>query len=466
MVEHLSPTDASMLAIEDPDHGSHIQIIYVFEGAPPSVEEFRETVEQRLLGAPRFRQRVARVPFNLGRPAWVDDERFDLDYHLRRTALPAPGGEDELRALSNRLLQQPLDLRRALWEMWLVEGLAEDRFAVVHRVHHCMVDGVSTQDISAMLFSPTPQEDRPHAVPPEPAGSPSQASLLLSGLTDLATHSRDLLSDLARASQTPSSLVSGAVQAARTLGTLTGAVGAVTPTIINRPGGPRRRTDWVRVPLDDLRVTKNAYGTTLNNIVLAASAGALSRYFQRQGEPLAEGMRAMVPVSVRLDPAKGVLGNQVSAIYPVLPIGEPDPYRRGATIAAEIEQLRGSQGVAMEQLMNIGGFAPPTIMEQVQRLLLINPGAHNLVISNVPGPRRPYYLRGRELVEVLACGSTMPRHGLNLVMISYVGTLFIAVSSDPDVVPDAAGFAADLKASFAELHEAGRARKQTAETAG
>jgi diacylglycerol O-acyltransferase / wax synthase len=461
MAEHLTPTDASMLAIEDPEHGSHIQIIYVFEGAPPTAEELRETVEQRLLGAPRFRQRIARVPLNLGRPAWVDDERFDLDHHLHRTALPAPGGEEELRALSNRLLQQSLDLGRALWEMWLVEGLATDRFAVIHRVHHCMVDGVATQDIAGMMFSPTPEEERPPVTPWSPAGRPSQPELLRSGLADLAAHSGRAVTSLLRASRTPAALWDQAGQGVRTLGTLTGVSGAVPPTLINRPGGPRRRTDWVRVPMEDLRATKNAFGTTLNNIVLAAASGALRRYLDRQGDELAEGMRAMVPVSVRLDPEKGALGNQVSAIYPELPVGEPDPARRVATIAADVERLRGGQGVALEQLMNIGGFAPPTIMEQVQRLLLINPGAHNLVISNVPGPSTPYYLRGRRLVEVLACGSTMPRHGLNLVMISYLGTLFVAVSSDPDVVPDAVGFAADLEASFAELYDAapGRGRQ-------
>lgn len=440
-----------MLAIEDPDHGIHIQIIYVFEGPAPTQVEFRETVEQRLLGAPRFRQRIARVPFNLGRPAWVDDESFELDYHLRRTALPAPGGEAELRALSNRLLQQQLDLRRPLWEMWLVEGIADDRFAVIHRVHHCMVDGVSTQDISGMMFSPTPEEERPPVDSWSPEGTPTQAELLVSGLADLAVHSRRTVSDLLRASRTPSILADGVLEGVRTLGTLTGFSGAVPETLINRPGGARRRTDWVRLPLEDLRITKNAYETTLNNVVLAASAGALRRYFERQGEPLPEGMRAMVPVSVRLDPEKGALGNQVSAIYPVLPIAHADPGERVAAVTAEVDRLRGSQGVAMERLMNLGGFAPPTIMEQVQRLLLLNPGAHNMVISNVPGPSTPLYLRGRRLLEVLPCGATMPRHGLNMVMISYCGTLFCAVGSDPDAVPDAAGFATDLSESFAEL---------------
>ncbi|THV16008.1 wax ester/triacylglycerol synthase family O-acyltransferase [Nocardioides caeni] len=465
MVEHLTPTDASMLAIEDADHGSHIQVIYVFEGEPPTPLEFRETVEQRLLGAPRFRQRVVRVPFNLGRPAWVDDERFDLDFHLRRTALPSPGGEEELRALSNRLLQRPLDLGRPLWEMWLVEGLAANHFAVIHRVHHCMVDGVATQDISGMMFSSSPEEDRPVAEPACPGHVPSQAELVVSGLSDLAAHSSRVLAGLLRGSRAPRDLWDDAVQSARTLGTLTGVSGAVPTTLINRPGGPRRRTDWVRLPMAELRETKNLVGTTLNNVVLAAATGALHRYLERQGEPITAGMRAMVPVSVRLDPDRGVLGNQVSAIYPVLPVGETDPERRLALVAAEVEELRGGQGVALERLMNLGGFAPPTIMEQVQRLLLLNPGAHNLVISNVPGPGTPYYLRGRKLVEVLPSGTTMPRHGLNLVMISYLGTLFVAVSSDPDVVPDAAGFASALEHSFAELRDWARTRVDPAEPA-
>jgi WS/DGAT/MGAT family acyltransferase len=282
--------------------------------------------------------------------------------------------------------------------------------------------------------------------------------LVWSGLNDLAAHTGAAVSGLLRASRSPRALARDVVQGVRTLGTLSGVVGAVPSTILNRPGGPRRRTDWVRVPLEDLRATKNAYGTTLNNVVLAACAGALHRYFERQGEPLVAGVRAMVPVSVRLDSAKGALGNQVAAIYPALPLDEVDPNRRIATIAEEVARLRNSQGVAMQRLMDLGGFAPPTIMEQVQRLLLLSPGAHNLVISNVPGPSVPLYFRGRQLLEVLPSGMTTPVHGLNLPMVSYNGTLFIAVASDPDVVPDAAGFAADLEASFAELSEAARDR--------
>lgn len=457
MIEHLSPTDTSMLSVEDSDHGMQLQIIYVFEGAAPTFEEFRETVEQRLLGSPRFRQRIARVPFNLGRPAWVDDERFDLGYHLRRTALPAPGSEEELRDLANRLLQQRLDRRRALWEMWLVEGLADDRFAVIHRVHHCMVDGISTQDLSTTMFSPTPDDDRPHTDEWVPAGTPGDAQLLASGLADFATTSGAGITDLLRRARSPRTAAREVVQGVRTLGTLSGVTGSAPPTILNRTGGPRRRCDWVRIPLADLKTTKNAYGTTLNNIVLAASTGALRRYLVGQGEPLTEGIRAMVPVSVRLDAQKGALGNQVSAIYPVLPIEVEDPGERVAIIAAEVDRLRKSQGVAMQQIMDLGGFAPPTIMEQVQRLLLRTSAAHNLVISNVPGPRDRLYLRGRPLVEVLACGMTLPHHNLNMPMISYNGTLFISIGTDPDVVPDGDRFAADLEASFAELHAAAAA---------
>jgi diacylglycerol O-acyltransferase / wax synthase len=452
MIEHLTPTDASMLAIEDPDHGMHLQIIYVFEGDPPTFDEFSQTVEERLLGAPRFRQRIAKVPFGLGRPAWVDDERFDLSYHLRHTALPAPGSEEELRALSNRLLQQPLDLRRALWEMWLVEGLADGRFAIIHRVHHCMVDGIATQDISTMMFSTTPYEDRPVTDEWRPARRPGGAELVASSLTDFAGKSGQAVSGILRSTRSPLNMLRDVVQSARTLGSVSGMTGSVPTTILNNPGGPRRRTDWVRVPLEDLRATKKAHDTTINNIVLGASAGALRRYFLRHGQPIPNGMRAMVPVSVRLDDERGVLSNRVSAIYPILPLHEPDPARRVALVAAEVARLKGTQGVAMQRIMEIGGFAPPTIMEQIQRLILVNEGVHNLVISNVPGPAKRLYLRGRPLLEVLPSGVVMPHHNLNMPMVSYNGTLFIAVSTDPDVVPDGAGFAKDLEASFAELH--------------
>ena len=345
MIEHLSPTDASMLAIEDPDHGMHLQIIYVFEGEPPTFDEFRQTVEERLLGAPRFRQRISKVPFNLGRPAWVDDERFDLNYHLRRTALPAPGSEEELRTLSNRLLQQPLDLRRALWEMWLVEGLADNRFAIIHRVHHCMVDGIATQDISTMMFSATPHEERPAETEWRPAGRPGGAQLVASGLVDYAGKTGGaVVSGILKSARSPLTALKDTVQSARTLGAVSGLTGSVPSTILNRPGGPRRRTDWVRVPLDDLRATKKAHDTTINNIVLAASAGALRRYFKRHGQPIPDGMRAMVPVSVRLDDERGVLSNRVSAIFPLLPLEESDPAKRVALVAAEVAPPEGNPG--------------------------------------------------------------------------------------------------------------------------
>ena len=456
MADHLTPTDASMLAIEDADHGMHLQIIYVFEGEPPTFEEFAETVEKRLLGAPRFRQRVKKVPYGLGRPVWVDDERFDLGYHLRRTALPAPGSEDELRTLSNRLLQQPLDLRRAPWEMWMVEGLEHDRFAIIHRVHHCMVDGVATQDISGMMFSRTPHEERAAVDEWQPAGQPGGIELVASGIADFAAKGGQAVSGILRAARSPRSTLGNVAQDLKTLGRLSGVTSSAPSTMLNRQGGPRRRTDWVRVSLDDLKATKKAHGTTINNVVLAASTGALRRYFVRQGEPLPLGMRAMVPVSVRLDDERGVLSNRVSAIFPVLPLDEEDPGRRVSLIAAEVERLRGTEGVAMQRIMDMGGFAPPTIMGQIQRLLLLNEGAHNLVISNVPGPAEQLYLRGRPLREVLPSGTTTPRHNLNMPMVSYNGTFFIAISTDPDTVPDGAGFAKDLEDSYAELLDLAR----------
>jgi diacylglycerol O-acyltransferase len=456
-IEHLTPTDAAMLALEDADHRLHLQIAYVFEGEAPSFDEFRATVERCLPGEPRFRQRIVRTPMNLGRPAWVDDEHFDLDRHLWHSALPAPGSEDELRAFSDRLVEQPLDMRRPLWEMWLIEGLAGGRFAVIHRVHHCMVDGISTQDISGLMFSRTAGQGRPEPEPWAARALPSGRDLLGAAVADLARNSAAAVASGAGRLRSPLGGAQELVRSVRALGSVAGIAGSAPTTMLNRPGGPRRRTDWVRQPMSDLRATKSAYGTTINNIVLAACAGALRRYFLRHGEPLADGLRAMVPVSIRLDSERGVLGNRVSAVYPLLPIQLAEPAARVAAVAEEMARLRGGhQGVAMQRLMDIGGFAPPTIMDQVQRLV-IKGRMYNLIISNVPGPSEQLQLLGRPLVEVLAAGLTSARHGLNIPMVSYNGTMFMAIGTDPDVVPDGAGFAADLEQSFAELHRAGAA---------
>ena len=298
MAEHLTPTDASMLAIEDADHGMHLQIIYVFEGDPPTFDEFRgdgrAAPARRAPVSPAGRRRCR---YGLGRPVWVDDERFDLDYHLRRTALPAPGSEDELRTLSNRLLQQPLDLRRALWEMWMVEGLADDRFAIIHRVHHCMVDGVATQDISGMMFSRDAARGAPGRRRVAPAGQPGGVELVASGIADFATKGgagrhRNLLRSRALAAEHAAQRRSGREDARPPL--RRDELGAADDARIARaaravaPIGCGSRWTTSRRPR-----RRTARRSTTSSWPRAT--GALRRYFLRHGEPLPTGMRAMVP---------------------------------------------------------------------------------------------------------------------------------------------------------------------------
>ena len=389
MIEHLTPTDASMLAIEDPDHGMHLQIIYVFEGEPPTFEEFRQTVEERLLGAPRFRQRVAKVPFGLGRPAWVDDERFDLDYHLRRTALPAPGSEEELRTLSNRLLQQPLDLRRALWEMWLVEGLADGRFAIIHRVHHCMVDGVATQDISRMMFSSTPHEERPAETEWRPAGTPGGSAAGGIGSGRLRREDRrGKVSGILKSARSPLTALKDTVQSARTLGTVSGVTGSVPnddaqPAAAARGAAPTGcACRWTTCGRRRRPTTRRS--TTSCSLRAPARCAATS---SATAQPIPDGMRAMVPVSVRLDDERGRPEQPgVRDLPGPSARARPTPAERVALVAAEVDRLKGTQGVAMQRIMDLGGFAPPTIMEQVQRLLLVNDGRAQPRDLERPGP--------------------------------------------------------------------------------
>jgi WS/DGAT/MGAT family acyltransferase len=340
--------------------------------------------------------------------------------------------------------------------MWLVEGLAGGRFAVIHRVHHCMVDGISTQDIASAMFSTTPHEERLAVDDWRPSPEPTGPRLVASGLANLATGFVGAVAKSRRWPRTHAATRRALVDGTRALGTLTG-VGCSAPhTVLNMPGGPRRRTYWVRQSMDDLRATKSAYGTTINNVVLAATAGALRRYLLDHDQPLVDGFRALVPVSVRVNSERGELGNRISGVYPQLPIHEPDPGRRVALVVAEMQRLRDiRQGAAVQQLMDVGDFMPPTIMGRIQRML-IRGKTHNVLISNVPGVGHRLFLRGRPLVEVLASGLTTERHGLIMPMVSYNGTLFITVGTDPDVVADGARFAAYLEQSFAELHAAAR----------
>jgi diacylglycerol O-acyltransferase len=432
----------------------HVASVLLFEGDPPPYDDFVETIESRLHLVPRYRQRILPVPFGQGRPVWVDDPHLNLRYHVRVTALPPPGGEDQLRILAGRVFSQRLDRDKPLWELWLAEGLEGGRFAILGKTHHALVDGVSGADLMSVLFETTAEP----AVPTGPADPwlprplPSGAQLVGEALLERATAPGEIVRSVRAAFRAPR----GVREAAR------GAAEMMLQGIRQAPAspyncriGPHRRFTWVRARLDDVKAIKNELGGTVNDVVLAAVAGALGRHLRRRGQ-LVDGLdlRAMVPVSVRTDLERGALGNRVAAMMAPLPVWCEDPVDRLAIVGESMRGLKeGGQAVGAEVLTRIGGFAPPTVMSQATRLAM-RQRVFNLVVTNVPGPQFPLYLMGRELVDVFPMVPLTRNTALGIALMSYNGRLNFGLVGDFDGMSDLDDFASDIAASLEELAEA------------
>jgi diacylglycerol O-acyltransferase / wax synthase len=388
----------------------------------------------------------------------VDDPHLNLRYHIRRTALPRPGSEAQLRALAGRVFAQPLDRDKPLWEMWLVEGLEDGpdgpRFALFSKTHHALVDGVSGVDIASVLFDASPDPPEPPDPPPPWTArpEPSDTQLLAEALLERATVPRE-------AARSIRAIFRGPRQAARSLSEGLVGVGAMAwagfrpapRSPYNTAIGPHRRYAWVRASLEDIKAIKNALGGTVNDVVLASVAGALRLHMERRGlEPPAT-LRAMVPVSVRSDEERGALGNRVAAMMAPLPVGEEAAERRLATIAGAMQGIkRSGQAVGAQVLTELSGFAPPTLMAQGSRLVSTE-RFFNLVVTNVPGPQFPLYLMGRELREINPMVPLAKGQALGIAIMSYNGRMNFGLLGDWDALPDLDEFAGDLQAALAEL---------------
>src|SRR5438874_2034936 len=365
----LSGLDSSFLHLERGASHMHVGACAVVEGPPPAYDELLEAIVSRLHLVPRYRQRLAFVPLAQGRPVWVDDPHFNASFHVRHTALPQPGGDDELERLAGRVFSQSLDRSKPLWEIWLVEGLAEERFALLFKTHHALVDGISGVDIATVLFD-TARDPAPVA-PPEhewiPRPLPSAAQLLADALLERETVPREIVRG-ARAA------LRGPRQLAGRLGETLAGVGAMAwaglqpapPSPFNVRIGPHRRFTWVRAELDRFKAIKNALGGTVNDVVLAVVADALGRYMRLHDEPTDDlVLKAMVPVSVRADIERGALGNRVAAMWAPLPVGLPDPVQRLQRLSGSMSDLKESgQAVGAQVLTYLPGFAPPTFSSQ------------------------------------------------------------------------------------------------------
>ncbi|HEX4735328.1 MAG TPA: wax ester/triacylglycerol synthase family O-acyltransferase [Thermoleophilaceae bacterium] len=457
--DRLTALDSSFLHLEDnqPSH-MHVASVTIFEGPAPDYQEFVDGIAARLHLVPRYRQKLAFIPFGQGRPKWVDDPTFNISYHVRATALPPPGGEEQLRTLAGRVFAQRLDRDKPLWEVWLVEGLDDNRFALLSKVHHALVDGVSGADLMTVLFD----VGREPAVPPEstekwqPRPLPSSSQLLGEALLERSTEPTEIARSVRAAFRGPRQFLRNGLEAAGGLTALArGTLRPAPASPYNGSIGPHRRFTWVRVRLGDVKAIKDSLGGTVNDVVLATVTGAVRRHLHSRGVSTQDlTLRAMVPVSVRSDLEQGALGNRVAAMMAPLPVWCENPTVRLDVVSDAMRNLKSSgQAVGAEVLTRIGGFAPPTIMAQATRIGA-RQRAFNLVVTNVPGPQFPLYVQGHELLDVFPMVPLAPNQRLGIALMSYNGAINFGLIGDYDSMPDLEDFARRLAESLEELAEA------------
>jgi diacylglycerol O-acyltransferase len=450
----LTALDHSFLQLEGQATHMHVGACAVFTGPAPAYPDLVATIEARLHLVPRYRQRLAPVPFGQGRPVWVDDPQFRLPFHVRHTALPRPGSDSQLRRLTGRIFSQALDRGRPLWEMWLIEGLGDGRFALLSKTHHALIDGVSGVDIASVIFDADPDpQPAPAPRPWAPRPLPSAAQLLADALLERATQPAEAMTALDAIARRPRRLLSRAGAAVVGLGALTRAGLEPAPrSPFNVPIGPHRRFTWVEASLDEFRQVKRDQHATINDVILTVVAGALSRYMQRHEFATDElVLKALVPVSVRSPDDRGVLGNRIAAMWAPLPVGIGDPLERLQVIAAAMTGVKGSgQAIGAQALTELAGFASPTLVAQASRLQS-RQRLFNLVVTNVPGPQQPLYLLGRRMEAIYPLVPLAANTALGIAVLSYDGRLHFGLNADYDTLSDLDLLAADLEAAIAEI---------------
>ena len=458
--DRLTGLDTSFLHLEDATSHMHVASVMIFAGPPPPYDELLEAFERRLPLVPRYRQRLALVPLGQGRPKWVDDPHLNLRYHVRSAALPSPGSEDQLKDLAGRVFSQQLDRDKPLWEVWLVEGLEDDRFAVLSKTHHALVDGISGVDIISVLFDTSPEPAAPTGPGDRwlPRPLPSPAQLLGEALVERATLPGEITRSVRALLRGPRRILEGVLDAAVGVGAMAWAgLNPVPSSPYNRQIGPHRRFTWVRADLSDLKAIKDELGGTVNDVVLATVAGALGKHLRRRGQNT-DGLelKAMVPVSVRQDVERGGLGNRVAAMMAPLPVWCQEPVARLDIVREELSHLKsGGQAVGAQVLTELSGFAPPTIMGQASRLMS-RQRFFNLVVTNVPGPQFPLYLLGRRMLDPFPMVPLASGQAVGVALLSYDGRINFGLVGDFDLMWDLDDLAVDLEDSLAELaREAG-----------
>ena len=454
MSEHVSPLDATFLELEDADESAHMHVggLLTFEGRAPDIQEVRDGLGARLAGLRRYGQRLSDPhPGRLTWPEWVDDDAFDIANHVTRAALPAPGGHAELMEWLAAWWSVRLDRRRPLWEMAVIEGMADGQWGLATKTHHCMVDGASSMEVAAVMLDATPVAAAAPSSPgvqTDPArdgghgflvGFPRRAWGAARAGADLAVHPGKLRDAAARARSLADLIVRDEIIPAPS-------------TSLNVPIGTARRYEVVRVPLDDLKHIKRALGGTVNDVVLAAASGGLRRMLLERGEePPRQGLRAMVPVNVRDAGEHLALGNRVSSLFVHLPVCDESTMMRYAHAVEEAEQLKSSdQAAGGSALVEIAGHAPPVLHSMVARSLFAS-RLFNVTITNVPGPQQQLYSFGSPLLEILGLVPLAASHCVGMAVLSYDGQVTFGLIADHDTVPDLAVLRQGIEAELDEL---------------
>jgi diacylglycerol O-acyltransferase / wax synthase len=449
--ERLSSLDALFLELEDRSAHMHVGAVALFEGPPPPYRDLLRLIEGKLEAVPRYRQRLMFVPFSQGRPVWVDESQFDLEYHVRRTALPSPGTLAELRKLAGRLLSQQLDRSKPLWEMWLVEGLAHGQFALVSKTHHCMIDGVSGVDLAAILMETEPSTEPPPAPEPyRPRPAPQVAELLLSSMRDQIAHPVRFAKESLEKNTDARKLVREVMGGIRPLLGLA-QLGLAPASGLNAPIGPHRRFEMVDLPFPEVKEVRASLGGTVNDVLLTVVAGALRTLLTARGEALGADLRALVPVSVRPQEAQASFGNHVSAIFCPLPVSEPSARERLRKVREAMKGIKESgQALGASAIARLYDFAPPMLLAQAARLQSVT-RFFNLVVTNVPGPQFPLFLLGRKMCSCYPQVPLAPQQTVGIALLSYDGNIGVGLLGDAGHAPDLPDLALALRAALDEL---------------
>ncbi|SDE92153.1 acyltransferase, WS/DGAT/MGAT [Blastococcus fimeti] len=473
-MDRMSALDSGFYFAESENTPMHVGSVSVFDGPAPSYGDVVRLLLSKLPLVPRYRQRVREVPMQLGRPMWVDDPHFQILYHVRHTAVPRPGSDEQLRNLAGRILGQRLDMSKPLWELYLVEGLEDDRWAIISKVHHCMVDGVAGSDLLQMMFdlSPDATHDEPRTWSPQ--RTPTGPGMVAGALAEAVTHPLRQLTSMPSgggAGRIAKQLIdSGKTVASTVASTLPSlAKQALTPTArsLNGPIGPHRRWAWTSTDFAELKEVRTALGGTVNDVVLTSITTGFRDLLQGRGELTSEKLvvRTMVPVSVRSDSQRGNLDNQVSCVFVDLPVGDPDPRSRLASIRGQMDEYKKAmQAVDVPSIIAMGDFVAPTLLSLgVRAALTAGQVWCQAVTTNVPGPPVPLYVLGRRMVSAYAYVPIAGGTRCSIGIFSYQKTMTFGINADFDAFADVDVLSRGIRRGIEELLEFARAEQGTPE---